>query len=127
MAEAAVRRGHVIGVAATLATTLNPTMRLLQAKADAAARRVELKPVLVTEAYQRLIAGDKEGHDAVLAEALSDLAREADLVVLAQASMARVLPRLPEPIRDRFFTSPRLGLEAVRQAMEAERSDATGH
>jgi aspartate/glutamate racemase len=118
LAEAAVQRGSVIGVAATLATTLNPTLRLLASKAEAAGKTVTFKPALVASAYERLMAGDKDGHDELLAAALAELARAADVVVLAQASMARVLPRLPEAERAKVLSSPRLGMEAVRRALK---------
>ena len=117
MAEAAVARGQRIGVAATLPTTLNPTTRLLQAKAEAAGKAVDFKPVLVAGAYERLMAGDKDGHDQQLVEALTALAGEVDVIVLAQASMARVLPRLPADLQSKFLTSPRLGMEAVKRAL----------
>ena len=120
MAEEAVRRGKIIGVAATLNTTLNPTTRLLQKMAGRAGVDVEIRPLLVEAAYQRLMAGDPEGHDAVLAEALTGLADEADVVVLAQASMARVLPRLPESQRGKFLSSPRLAMRRVQQALEGK-------
>jgi aspartate/glutamate racemase len=119
LAEAAVARGSRIGVAATLATTLNPTTRLLEAKARAAGKDVTLQPLLIASAYERLMAGDKAGHDDLLVEALSDLARSTDVVVLAQASMARVLPRLLEAERGKVLSSPRLGMERVRQVMAA--------
>ncbi len=120
MAEQAVRQGNHIGVAATLQTTLNPTLALLQQKADASGKSVTFEPCLVSSAYQKLLAGDKDGHDSDLVVALTELANSADVVVLAQASMARVLPRLPEAQRDRFLTSPRLGMAQVRQAVEAQ-------
>lgn len=118
LAEAAVQRGSVIGVAATLATTLNPTLRLLASKAEAAGKVVTFKPALVDSAYERLMAGDKDGHDELLVAALAELARAADVVVLAQASMARVLPRLAEAERTKVLSSPRLGMEAVRRALK---------
>lgn len=118
MAEEAVRRGRSIGVAATLATTLEPTTRLLRDKAAKARGAVEVKPRLVEGAYAALMAGDREGHDARLLAALSQLAAETDVVVLSQASMARVLPRLPEDVRDRCLVSPPLAIERVAQAFE---------
>ncbi len=117
MAEAAVARGERIGVAATLATTLQPTLALLQQKA-AAGKAVEFESILVSEAYQKLMKGDKTGHDQTLAEALTALADKVDVVVLAQASMARVVATLPEEIRDKFLSSPRLGMERMRQVLE---------
>lgn len=119
MAEEAVTRGDIIGVAATLATTLNPTQRLIRAKASAQARAVEIKTQVVDAAYQRLMAGDPAGHDALLAEALEALAAETDVVVLAQASMARAVERLPEDLRGQFLTSPRLAMERVKAALLA--------
>jgi Asp/Glu/hydantoin racemase len=118
MAEEAVRRGERIGVAATLHTTLQPTLRLIQQKAEAAGKRVTLEPVLAAEAFQRLMAGDQEGHNEILAAALLELVHTVDVVVLAQASMARVLPRLPQELQGKFLTSPRLGMARVAAAVE---------
>lgn len=120
MAEQAVQRGRRIGVAATLATTLNPTIQLVQSKADAAGVQVEIVPLLADTAYQKLLAGDKAGHDADLAAALADLATFVDVVVLAQASMARVVAALPPDQQDKYLSSPRLGMERVKAALEHE-------
>ena len=118
MAAQAVSRADHIGVAATIITTLQPTLRLLRQKAEAAGRSVELEPVLVDAAFQRLAAGDQEGHDRLLAEALAALAARVEVVVLAQASMARVIPILPETVRGKFLSSPRLGMERVKETLE---------
>lgn len=117
MAAAAVARGTTIGVAATLPTTLEPTKRLLLEQAALAGRAVTLKPVLATDAYRLLMAGDRGGHDAALAAVLLELAPQVDCVVLAQASMARVLALLPAEQRDKFLSSPRLAMEQVREAV----------
>jgi Asp/Glu/hydantoin racemase len=119
MAEEAVKRGRRIGVAATLSTTLNPTLRLLASEASLAGKTVELEPILVEEAYRLLMAGDQDGHDAALAAALQGLAGSVDVAVLAQASMARVLPGLPEAVRGKFLSSPRLGMLRLKRAVEA--------
>ena len=122
MAEAAVRRGGCVGVAATLPTTLNPTLALLKAKAREAGREIDLEPLCVDAAYARLLAGDRDGHDALLADALSAVAARVDLVVLAQASMARVLSTLPGALQEKFLTSPRLGMMRVRDALATGRA-----
>lgn len=114
MAEAAILRGQRIGVAATLPTTLNPTKRLLEAKAQAAGKTIEIETALADSAYRKLMAGDRDGHDSDLAEVLLKLAQEVDVVVLAQASMARVIPMLPPELQDKILTSPRLGMERVK-------------
>ena len=118
MAEEAVRTAERVGVAATLPTTLGPTLALLERKAREAGREVELSPVCVEEAYTRLMAGDREGHDRLLSEALEQLAARVDVVVLAQASMARVLSSLPAEQQGKFLTSPRSGMERLRQVLE---------
>src|SRR5690606_27172199 len=110
MAEYAVRSASVIGVAATIATTLQPTERLLRQTADEEGKEVRLATALVSAAYEKLLAGDKEGHDNELAAALRKLAKETELVVLAQASMARVLDRFGEEERKQFISSPRRGM-----------------
>jgi hypothetical protein len=118
MAGEAVQRGQVIGVAATLPTTLNPTLRLIQRKAEEASRTVRTESLLAGDAYQRLMAGDPAGHDAILAEDLRRLAEKVDIAVLAQASMARVLPSLDPLLREKFLTSPRSGMLQARKALE---------
>jgi len=117
MAEEAVQRGTHIGVAATLPTTLQPTTRLLRAKAEAAGRQVTVTPLLIEGAYQKLMSGDREGHDNLLVEKLQELARGTDVVVLTQASMARVLPSLSVTERDKFMSSPRLAIEQVKNVI----------
>jgi hypothetical protein len=65
------------------------------------------------------MAGDQAGHDEVLVSALLELSALADVVVLAQASMARVLPGLPESMRDKFQSSPRLDMLRLKETVEA--------
>lgn len=71
--------------------------------------------MLVEGAYQKLMAGDREGHDNLLVEKLGELAQVTDAVMLAQASMVRVLPRLSATDRDKFLVSPRLAMEQVQK------------
>ncbi|HEY3475979.1 MAG TPA: aspartate/glutamate racemase family protein [Anaerolineales bacterium] len=117
MAEQAVQRGKRLGVAATLPTTLQPTTRLLQAKAQELGRQVEITPLLIEGAYQKLMAGDRDGHDNLLVEKLGELARTVDVAVLAQASMARVLPRLSATEQEKILVSPRLAMERVKNVV----------
>lgn len=118
MAEFAVSRSSNIGVAATVPMTLGPTVRLLQEKAAAVGRQVVLSPLLIAEAFEHLSAGDSAGHDSLLTEALMQLLEEVEIIVLAQASMARITATFPANQRERFLSSPRLGIEAVRDLLE---------
>ncbi|MGG3468186.1 aspartate/glutamate racemase family protein [Neobacillus pocheonensis] len=118
MAEYAVNKAEKIGVAATLETTLKPTLKLLKQKAAQKNKNIEFEPILVASAYQKLIANDKEGHDLDLATALMDLAEKVEIVVLAQASMARVVASFTTEEQKRFVTSPELGMESVKRTLQ---------
>jgi aspartate/glutamate racemase len=122
MAEQAVEgASHSIGLAATLTTTMQPTERLLRRTMDRKGKSLTLIPMLAEEAYKLLMQGDREGHDRVLGQALTSLAERTEIVVLAQASMARVVAALPETMHARFLTSPRLGMERVKQVLEGRK------
>jgi Asp/Glu/hydantoin racemase len=118
MATTAVEHAVSIGVAATLRTTLGPTSRLIAQKAREAGKEIVLSEKLIDGAYQLLISGDAAGHDELLLEGLAELAERTEVVVLAQASMARILTKLPVSEAARCMSSPRLGLENVRRIME---------
>jgi aspartate/glutamate racemase len=120
MAEEAIQRGKYLGVAATLATTLQPTTRLLLYKAKEAGKQVDVKPLLIEGAYQKLMAGDREGHDNLLVEKLQELAQATDVTVLAQASMARVLPRLSAKEQDKILVSPPRAMAQVKNILSRE-------
>ncbi|MBS7540928.1 aspartate/glutamate racemase family protein [Ancylobacter lacus] len=117
MAEAAVARGRRIGVLATLATTLEPTSRLIEDTARAAGRPCTLLPRLCDGAFQRLMDGDREGHDAAIRAAFATLAGTAEVVVLAQASMAQALAGVATPVP--VLTSPELGIDHIAAQLAA--------
>ncbi len=95
MADQAVQRGKKIGVLATLPTTLEPTADLIQRRAAGAGKKITLTSRLCEGAFSALVSGDGAKHDALVAAALKALARRVDVIVLAQASMARVVDTLP--------------------------------
>lgn len=121
MAREAVARGARIAVVATLKSTLRPTCALLESAAREAGRAAVVQPTLVEGAYEALVGGDQARHDDLLLSALERAARTSDVVVLAQASMARVLPRLPESEQGKFLTSPPLAVEDIAMRAEAGR------
>lgn len=94
MADMAVQMGKRIGVVATLATTLNPTTDLVQRRAIAAGKEISLVSKLCEGAFEALMSGDAGTHDQKVADALKQLANEVDVILLAQASMARVVDTL---------------------------------
>jgi Asp/Glu/hydantoin racemase len=96
MAELAVSSGDRIGVLATLSATLGPTTRLVQAAAARQDKTPAITARQVDGAFDALRAGDRETHDTLVLAAFLELAAESDVVVLAQASMARVVKHTRE-------------------------------
>ncbi|HEV2436678.1 MAG TPA: aspartate/glutamate racemase family protein [Verrucomicrobiae bacterium] len=96
MADQAVQTGKRIGVIATLRTTLAPTTDLVRRRAQAAGKDIQITSRLCEGAFDALMSGDAAKHDAMVADALKNLAKQTDVIVLAQASMARVVDGLAE-------------------------------
>jgi Asp/Glu/hydantoin racemase len=94
MADKAVQTGKRIGVIATLSTTLEPTADLIQRRAALAGKQIELTSRLCEGAFEALMGGDGATHDAKVVAALKELSQQVDVIVLAQASMARVVDSL---------------------------------
>lgn len=114
MADEAVRIGSRVGVLATLSTTLEPTAELVERRGNG----VQVVPRLCEGAFDALRSGDVERHDELVREGLRGLAQEVDVVVLAQASMARVVDALPEEERTvPVLSSPRLGMQRVAELL----------
>ena len=114
MADEAVRLGPRVGVLATLRTTLEPTAELVGPRAQVAGSQVTVVPRLCDGAFEALSAGDREAHDALVRDGLRRLVEEADVVVLAQASMARIADELPPgELAVPVLSSPRLGMQRV--------------
>ena len=119
MAVAAIESGTRVGVLATVASTLDPTVDLLRRCARRLATEVELVPVLRADAFAALGAGDGAGHDAIIGEAVLELAGDVDAIVLAQASMARVVATLgPGAVTVPVFSSPASGMARLATVLE---------
>ncbi|OTP76916.1 Glutamate racemase [Caballeronia sordidicola] len=118
MAEEASAIGRRIGVVATVSTTLDPTVRLIRRKAEELGRTVDVTERIAEGAFEALLAGDGTRHDEILKQTIVALADEVDVVVLAQVSMARLVPALGA-LRVPVLSSPRSGVEAVKRALAA--------
>lgn len=114
MADQAVRTGKRIGVVATLPTTLLPTSDLVKRRAAAAGKEVEIQTVLCEGAFDVLMSGDAATHDAMVAKALRELSTKTDVIVLAQASMARVADGLSaEDKKVPILASPGIAIQHI--------------
>ncbi len=128
MAEAAVRMGRRIGVMATLSTTLEHTIALLREKATDAGVEIEIVASLCDGAFDAVLAGNTAGHDHILSEALKSEMNGVDVVILAQASMARVVTAMPGgTLSMPVLSSPELAVKSARAILAGLRAhDSNG-
>ncbi|HHY33178.1 MAG TPA: hypothetical protein GX515_09225 [Firmicutes bacterium] len=103
---------------ATVTTTLDPTARLVEEKAAEKGKRVSIKRTLCSSAFEALLAGNPEEHDRLLSVYVENLAKEADVIVLAQVSMAKLAPRLAGRVAVPVLTSPNLAVDAVKRIID---------
>ncbi|MEU4148016.1 aspartate/glutamate racemase family protein [Streptomyces parvulus] len=124
MAAAAVAAGPRVVVLAALPSTLAPTAELVEEEARRTGRSLRLETLLVEGAWARFEAGDTAGYLRLVAEA-ADAVTGADVIVLAQASMAAAR----ESVRTRLpvLASPALGLAAGAAAADLGHLDPGVH
>jgi Asp/Glu/hydantoin racemase len=116
MIAEAVRLGQRIGVVATAASTLEPSRQMLFAQSQLTGRSITVEFKLVEGALAAFLAGDNETHDRLVRAAIIEISKYCDVTMLAQASMARVIPSLPVAERQvPILSSPYLALAQVRK------------
>lgn len=115
MVQEALRLADRIGVAATLATTLEPTAALLRREAEELGKEAKIVSHVCDGAFDAGVAGDRSKHDRLVSEAVQSMAAEVDVVILAQASMARALDGHPIPVP--VLSSPRLAVARLAQVL----------
>lgn len=116
MAELAVSKGSRIGVVATLASTLNPTADLIRSRTGG--QNIHVIAELCEGAFQAVISGDPATHDRIVAAGVRDLSGQVDVIVLAQASMARVVKTLPAgSVTIPILSSPRPAIEHLARVL----------
>lgn len=121
MAAEAVERagGGRIAVLATLEATLGPTGRILDRAAAAATHPPTVEARVVAGAADARAGGDDARHDTLIADAVREAAANADVIVLAQASMAPAAEQAAVTVP--VLTSPASALAAVIAAASGER------
>ncbi|NRE84055.1 Asp/Glu racemase [Klebsiella michiganensis] len=117
MVKEAIEKGERIAVLATVATTLKPTLDYVQRKIQESGKPRAVTPILMEEAFHALLAGEMDTHDRIVADGLKTAFSQADVVMLAQASMARVLQQLPTPPVP-VLTSPESGIRWLKALAE---------
>jgi aspartate/glutamate racemase len=118
MVDEALRIGKRIGVLATLRTTMTPTVELVRARSNED-KSVRIEAHVCEGAFEALKAGDVERHDELVRSGLRRIEPLVDVVILAQASMARVLTGPGMASRVPIFSSPRLAMAALAPSTES--------
>jgi len=118
MVDKAISIGERIGVAATAPTTLKPTTEMVTARAKVIGKDVKVDSVLCKGAYDAMFSGDQETHDNIVRDSLRQLMKHNDVILLAQASMARVIDTIPADERIvPILSSPQLAVERARDVI----------
>lgn len=118
MARKAVESARRIAVLATLSTTLDPTIRLIEQCASEAGKEVVTISALAEGAFAAITTGDERTHDRLLAETAEKVASDCDIILLAQGSMARMEEPLSSLTGKQVLSSPRLAVDMVRSLLE---------
>jgi Asp/Glu/hydantoin racemase len=117
MAEKAAQEGRKIGVLATVPTTLPPTVALIREKAERINKEVETREALSKGAFDLLMQNQVERHDEMVLLTARETAQWADMLVLAQCSMARLAPMIEKEVGLPVLSSPRLGVELLKKVL----------
>jgi len=117
MTDIAVGKASKIGVVATNAATLGPTTELLRAKAKSQGKTIEVTSELCKGAFEALAKKDTATHDQLVLDGIKRTAQTTELIVLAQASMARIIPLLGDQFKVPILTSLKSGVEQVKSVL----------
>jgi hypothetical protein len=88
---------------------------MLEAQSKLSKKEISYELKLVEGAYSAFLEAKYEDHDRLIRQAVIEFGTHVDVVVLAQASMARVLAILAtNEMRVPVLSSPRLALQQIR-------------
>lgn len=116
MCRQAVRMGKRVAVLATLKTTLEPTVNTVKRAARSMGRQVEVVEGLADGAFGL----DREQFKEMLISEAEKVKDRADVIVLAQGSMAYVEECITEAVGIPTLSSPRFGAVELKKALQAK-------
>ena len=114
MCREAVRLGSRIAVLATLSTTLEPTKNTVLRVAREMGRHVEMVDGLIDGAFGL----DQEQFRKLLLDKAAQVKDDADVILLAQGSMAYVEEDISRKMGIPTLSNPRFGAIELRKALE---------
>ena len=90
MAREAVRRGRRLGIVATVPTSPAATKRQLERAAREAGVAIQIKTAVSEKAFRHLQRGEIQKHNDLVHREMDRLAKEVDVLVLGQISLAQI-------------------------------------
>lgn len=117
MCREAVRRGKRIAVLATLSTTLEPTKNTVKRVAREMGCQVELVDGLIDGAFGL----NQEEFRKLLIQKAQEIKDSADVILLAQGSMAYVEEDIYREVGVLTLSSPRFGAVELKKVLEGRR------
>lgn len=118
-AERAIELGERILLVCTSRTAIDGVKGVIEEKAEAAGRRVSVTPHVEHEAYAMRRNGDKPGHDRCVVAGAVRLPRDYDVLVLGQASMAHLAPKLEKALGVPVLGNTTLCIDAIARHFKA--------
>jgi Asp/Glu/hydantoin racemase len=98
MAHEAVKLGRRMGIVATVATSPAATRRQLERAAQAAGVSIDIKVALNEKAFEHLQKGELLKHNTLVHQEMDRLAKEVDVLVLGQISLAQIKHETKVPV-----------------------------
>jgi Asp/Glu/hydantoin racemase len=114
MAREAVRQGRRLGIVATVPTSPAATRRQLERAAQAAGVSVEIKTAVSEKAFDHLQRGEIKKHNELVHREMDRLAKEVDVLVLGQISLAQI----EHPARVPVLQVAHSGLAEARRLLD---------
>ncbi len=114
MADTAVSAGPRILLVVALASTVAASTQLLRQSAKRLGKEIHLTTLEVSGAWAHFLAQDSSAYADTIAQSIRSHEKDADVIVLAQASMQSVAAQLFD-LKKPVLASPHLGVERALQ------------
>ncbi len=119
MMEKAIETGLRIGVVASVATTIEPTVTLLNEKAKSMNANINVIDCVANGAYEALSVEKNSGlHDELVKKAALGIQNDVDVIILAQGSMAHMEDDLNNCLSVPVLTSPKNCALSIKKALQ---------
>ncbi len=122
MARDAVRQGRRMGIIATVPTSPAATIRQLNRAARDAGTTIEIKTAVSEAAFEHLQKGEIDRHNELVHREMDKLAKEVDVLVLGQISLAQIQHRTRVPVLQVGLT----GLAEARRLLDRVATERDG-